>query len=132
MLIDPSIENVTIISDEGRLKQIILNLVANAYKFTKSGFIKIRVDYVNEFNTVEISVEDTGLGINEQDYHLIFQEQTQLNSEKEYTSKGSGLGLSIIKNLAEALRHKIGFQSKYGFGSKFYLSIECSCNIKKH
>ena len=130
LIVDEEIEKVVIISDENRFKQIILNLISNAYKFTKCGFIKIEAKYIKNSNVVEISVEDTGMGIKEVDYHLIFEENTQLNLEEEYRSKGSGLGLSITKTMAQALNHEIKFISKYGEGSKFSLLIECS-PIKK-
>ena len=129
MEIDDAIDNLIIISDENRLKQILLNFVSNAYKFTKSGSIVIRAKYSEQLNNVKISVEDTGFGIKDKDIPLIFKEHTQLNLEKEYTSNGSGLGLSIANSLATALNHKIGFESKYGKGSKFYIILECYNNI---
>ena len=125
MVFDDRINDLMIISDENRLKQIILNFVSNAFKFTKYGSIFLEAKYVKEFNRVEVSVEDTGLGIKDEDLHLIFRENTQLNNDIEYTSKGSGLGLSITKNLAIALNHQIDFESKYGKGSKFYILMEC-------
>ena len=123
-LIDKNIDDLTIVSDENRLKQIILNLVSNSFKFTKTGFIKIEARCIDK--EVEISVEDSGIGIREEDYHLIFQENTQLNIDHEYNSKGSGLGLSIAKNLANKLNHKINFQSQIEKGTKFNLLIECT------
>ena len=125
MVFDDRINDLMIISDENRLKQIILNFVSNAFKFTKYGSIFLEAKYVKEFNRVEVSVEDTGLGIKDEDLHLIFRENTLLNNDIEYTSKGSGLGLSITKNLAIALNHQIDFESKYGKGSKFYILMEC-------
>ena len=109
LIVDDEIDKLVIISDENRLKQIILNLVSNAYKFTKCGFIKIVAKYIKDSNIIEISVEDSGMGIKDTDYNLIFQENIQLNLEQEYSSKGSGLGLSITKNMAQALNHKINF-----------------------
>ena len=61
------------------------------------------------------------MGIREEDYHLIFQENTKLNIDHEYNSKGSGLGLSIVKNLTNTLNHKINFKSQFGKGTKFYI-----------
>ena len=132
LIVDDEIDKLVIISDENRLKQIILNLVSNAYKFTKCGFIKIVAKYIKDSNIIEISVEDSGMGIKDTDYNLIFQENIQLNLEQEYSSKGSGLGLSITKNMAQALNHKINFTSKFGEGSKFYILIECSQNYEEN
>ena len=67
MEIDDAIDNLTIISDENRLKQILLNFVSNAYKFTKSGSIVIRANYYEELNNVKVSIKDTGLGIKDKD-----------------------------------------------------------------
>ena len=61
---------INIFSDENRLKQLLLNFISNAVKFTKTGFIKIKVIYLAEFNCIEISIEDSGLGIKFEDYHL--------------------------------------------------------------
>ena len=122
--IDKSIDLHKAITDENRLKQIILNLISNAVKFTVSGSIKIKASYITETGIIEISVKDTGFGIKEEDIHLIFQENIQLNINQEYNIKGSGLGLSISKNLAKCLGHNIGFNSQYGVGSEFYIRIK--------
>ena len=124
--IDNNIDNLTVYTDENRLKQILLNFVSNAVKFTKSGFIKIKAKYNFESKSIEISVNDSGLGIKCTDHNLIFKENVQLNIEKEYTSKGSGLGLSITKTLATSLNHEIWFDSIIGEGSQFYLKMKCS------
>ena len=115
--IDENINNMTVLTDEDRLKQILLNLISNAVKFTLSGVIKIKVTYNIENHSIEICVVDTGLGIKSEDYHLIFQDNVQLNLEKEYNRNGSGLGLSISKSIANSLDHEIGFSSKFGEGS---------------
>ena len=121
--IDDKIDEFKIISDENRLKQIILNLVSNAFKFTRNGFIKIEVK-CNRTN-VEIIIEDSGIGIKEEDHHLIFQDNTQLSNDYELICKGSGLGLSITKNMPESLNHKIRFESNFGLGTKFFIIIKC-------
>ena len=73
MVFDDRINDLMIISNENRLKQIILNFVSNAFKFTKSGSIILEAKYIKEFNRVEVSFEDTGLGIKDEDLHLIFR-----------------------------------------------------------
>ena len=120
---DERINDINIYSDENKLKQILLNLISNSVKFTTCGYIKIKsvIDHLS--NSIVISVEDTGLGIKEEDFHLIFKENIQLNVEKDYNNKGSGLGLAISKHLANSLNHKIKFESKYGKGTIFYLTI---------
>ena len=126
--IEEMIDSVSVITDKNRLKQIILNLISNAVKFTLVGFIKIKVKYISEKSSLVISVIDSGMGIKESDNHLIFQENVQLCVNQEYNSKGSGLGLSIVKNLAQSLNHNIWFKSIYGKGSKFSLEMQCTLN----
>ena len=91
-----------------------------------SGIIKIKVKYLSESNTIKISVKDSGHGIKEDNHNLIFQENIRLNINQEHNKRGSGLGLSISKNLALSLNHEIGFKSVYGKGSKFFLKMECN------
>ena len=129
--IDESIDELTIVSDENRLKQIFLNLISNAVKFTKLGFIKIQVKYLRNLESIEVNIKDTGLGIKKEDYSKIFEENIQLNIEKQYNSEGSGLGLSITRNLADLLDHQIGFSSEIGEGSNFYLRMKCKNNKTK-
>ena len=124
--IDENINDIMIFTDENRVKQILLNLISNAFKFTVSGFIKIKAIYLIRKHSIEISVEDSGLGIKREYHHLIFQDHVQLNLEKDYNCKGSGLGLSIAKTIADSLNHEIGFSSNYGEGSKFYFRMKCS------
>ena len=123
--IDENVNKMMIFTDENRLKQILLNLISNAFKFTSSGFIKIKATYLLAKHSIEITVEDTGLGIKNEDHHLIFHDNVQLNIDKEYNFKGSGLGLSIAKTIADSLDHEIGFSSNLGVGSKFYLRMKC-------
>jgi len=120
---DEAIDNLNILSDENKLKQILLNLISNSIKFTASGHIKLKASIFQETNSVIISVEDTGIGIKEEDFHLIFQDNVQLNIEKDYNSKGSGLGLGISKLLAKSLKHHLSFESNYGRGTQFHLAI---------
>jgi len=121
LIVDEGIKDIKI--DENRLKQIILNLISNAYKFTVHGYIKLKAKYVEKDKIVVISVKDTGIGIKKEDHHYIFREQTHLNIKEEYNHYGSGLGLSIVKNLSNLLKLGIGFQSEYNKGSKFHITI---------
>jgi len=120
---DEGIDHLDVLSEENKLKQIILNLISNSVKFTNSGYIRLKAFANIETNSVIISVEDSGIGIKEEDFHLIFQEHVQLNLEKDYNSKGSGLGLGISKILANSLKHNLNFESTFGSGTIFSLSI---------
>jgi signal transduction histidine kinase len=124
MHIDSTLFNIKLHTDENRLKQILLNFISNSFKFTQQGFINLKAKYLMEQNLVEISVKDSGIGIKNEDHDLIFKENVQLNVDHEYNSQGSGLGLSIVKNMANILNYKLGFKSVYGKGSKFYVRID--------
>jgi signal transduction histidine kinase/CheY-like chemotaxis protein len=128
---DQRLNQINILSDENRLKQIFLNLISNSVKFTTSGHIKLKAYINQDYNTIVISVEDTGIGIKEEDFHLIFQDNVQLNLEKEYNTKGSGLGLGISKLLANSLNHELNFESKHGKGTAFYLSIHLNDTLNQ-
>ena len=123
-IIDENIHNVTIYSHDNHLKQIILNLISNAFKFTKSGFIKIEAKLITLYNSVEICVEDSGIGIKEKDYLLIFNKN--IPRDQDYNTHGSSLGLQICKTLADELNHKIILESIHNERTKFKLLIECS------
>ncbi len=126
LVIDKELENMILFTDENRIKQILLNFISNAFKFTHEGYIKLKAKFIEESKQVEISVKDTGIGIKDEDHDLIFKENVELNVDGEYNHQGSGLGLSIVKNMADYLNLKIGFKSTYGKGSKFYLIINCN------
>lgn len=112
--------------DQGRVKQIILNLLTNAIKYTKEGWIEFKVSCVNKANVTRliISVEDTGIGIKEDKINKLFDKFDRLEVEKNTTVEGTGLGLAITKKLVELMNGKIVVQSKFGEGSKFSVSLD--------
>lgn len=115
----------TFSTDETRLKQILLNLLGNAIKFTHDGYVELRAEFCREGGDPSIlfTVEDTGIGMdsnNRQDLFTAFQ-QGDTSVTREYG--GSGLGLTISKRLAELLNSKLTFQSEKGKGTVFYLEV---------
>lgn len=110
-----------IISDPFRLRQIISNLIGNAYKFTEKGRITITAKVLQ--NMLEISVEDTGIGIRESSQKLVFEEFTQANDGIEKIFGGTGLGLTIAKKMVEALHGTLTLKSIYGQGSTFIIQF---------
>ncbi len=113
-------------SDPLRIRQIINNLVGNAFKFTETGSVEINVKEVeknNKISTVQISVIDTGIGISEEKQQLIFNEFTQAETEIAHKFGGSGLGLAISKKLTELLGGNIKVESVLGKGSNFILTL---------
>ncbi len=123
--LDQSIPNV-LYGDNVRLKQIILNILTNAVKYTKEGFIDFTVSSVIKDNVCRliISVEDSGIGIKEESIPKLFSKFERLDVEKQLTIEGTGLGLAITKKLVDLMNGKIIVQSVYGKGSKFTISID--------
>jgi PAS domain S-box-containing protein len=116
----------TIIGDPIRLQQIITNLIGNALKFTKKGFINVTCDVDSEDETtclVKFEVQDSGVGISEQKQHLLFQQFSQTDSSITRKYGGTGLGLAISKKLAEMMGGSIGVKSIEGIGSLFWFTI---------
>ena len=108
-------------SDKERLRQIITNLLTNALKFTSSGSIEFGYSVLDE-NWVEFFVKDTGIGITEEDVDVIFDRYAQVSSSRSINATGTGLGLTISKNLVELLGGKIWVKSKIGEGSTFFFT----------
>lgn len=122
---DPSIPPV-LYGDYVRLKQIVLNLLTNAAKYTKEGYIEFKVDFVikEDICRLIISVEDTGIGIKQENIDKLFNKFERLDLEKNITIEGTGLGLAITKKLVELMNGSIVVQSEYGNGSKFTVAID--------
>lgn len=118
--------NVQLKSDPFRLKQILANLLSNAWKFTEKGSIVITGSLEQKpgkENFLRISVKDSGIGISREKLQSIFDEFSQENSSIEKRFGGTGLGLSITKRLTELLNGKILVESEQGEGSEFIILI---------
>jgi len=112
--------------DEHRLRQVIINLVNNAIKFTDSGYVKLIVQSkAIDDKQVELSVkvQDTGMGIKEEELDKLFGSYEQADVEKNHTKEGTGLGLAISKQLINLMNGNIGVESQYGKGSTFYFTV---------
>ncbi|MCB1303982.1 MAG: response regulator, partial [Leptospiraceae bacterium] len=109
-------------SDPNRLRQILLNLLGNAIKFTETGSIGISVDLVHG-NVLRFAISDTGIGIGAESIRHLFQPFTQGDSSTTRRFGGSGLGLAISQRLAEMLGGNIQVESQPGIGSTFTLQI---------
>lgn len=118
-------------SDPLRIRQIINNLVGNAFKFTENGSVEIKVEELDtstalsvpKISKIKISVIDTGIGISEEKQQLIFDEFTQAETEIAHKFGGSGLGLAISKKLTELLGGSLKVESVLGEGSNFILTL---------
>lgn len=137
--IPESLREVSIYSDEHRLRQVILNLMGNALKFTSEGYVKLSVekfrgaDLKSFIPDLEIQdpphralvfiVEDTGIGIPEEEQHFIFHPFRKAENSGESLYGGMGLGLSIVKSILPALGGDISLRSYPGQGTSFYFYI---------
>ena len=111
--------------DRTRVRQILLNLVSNAIKFTRNGQIRIRVRRDGEHH-LDISVRDTGIGIPADKLAVIFLPFTQVDPSTTRRYEGSGLGLAISRRLAELMGGTLSVESSPGRGSTFTLRLPCT------
>ncbi len=122
---NPAIDDqqFTIISDPFRFRQILSNLLGNAVKFTDKGFIEYGYEIEDDKNLIQFYVKDTGIGIPEEKAALVFDRFRQLEDSNTRKYGGTGLGLTISKNLVHLLGGKIWVDSKPGPGSTFYFTL---------
>ena len=121
-----------LLGDPTRLNQVLLNLTANALKFTSKGEVAIKVKLLSEKDKnveLEFAVSDTGIGIPEDKLATIFEAFTQANNDTARKYGGTGLGLAIVKQLAELQGGSVSLTSEEGKGSCFYFRIEYSKDI---
>jgi PAS domain S-box-containing protein len=114
-----------ITTDRQKVKQIVLNLLSNALKFTPQGSVAIRLQHDGEADEILIAVSDTGIGIAEENQKTIFEAFQQANSSYARRQGGTGLGLTICRRLAHLLDGRITLISRLGEGSTFTLFLPC-------
>jgi signal transduction histidine kinase/CheY-like chemotaxis protein len=114
-------ELTPVVADERRIRQVILNLVGNASKFTEEGYIKVAA--WREDEDVIVAVEDTGIGIPRDRYHSVFKEFEQVDSSSTRRYGGTGLGLPVSKKFVEAHGGEIWFESEVNVGTTFYVRL---------
>jgi CheY-like chemotaxis protein len=115
--------------DAGRLRQVLVNLCANAVKFTQHGEVALSIDVVaqdSERTTLRFEVRDTGIGVPEAGLHALFKPFSQLDASTTRRFGGTGLGLSIVKRLAEMMGGEAGVLSREGVGSTFWFTARFS------
>jgi signal transduction histidine kinase len=114
-----------IYADRQRVRQIILNLVSNAVKFTEKGHILLQAKPITENGKRYIlcAVEDTGIGIREEDIPTVFEAFRQVDSSSARRAQGTGLGLPISRRLAEMHGGRMWVESEEGIGSTFYFTL---------
>lgn len=122
---DPTLPKY-VIGDMIRVKQVLLNIIGNATKFTSSGYIKfgIHTEYVDGKLLFTMPIEDTGIGIEKKDLERLFVSFNQVDTHKNHSLEGTGLGLVISKRLCEMMGGDITVASSYGKGSTFTIRIK--------
>ena len=113
--------------DALRIRQVIINLLNNAVKFTQEGHVKLKIENVasdEDSVTLKISVADTGQGIRKEDLNKLFKAFEQVDKEKNRGKEGTGLGLAISSDLIRLMGGKLEVNSVYGAGSEFYFTIQ--------
>ena len=119
-------ENLSIVTDPYRFRQIMNNLIGNAIKFTDQGFIKFgyQTEPDEHKGYIKFYVQDTGIGLNQKEQKEVFQQFRKIDSEKNTKLyRGAGLGLAISKNLINELGGEIWIESELGIGSTFYFTL---------
>lgn len=112
--------------DAGRIRQILVNLVGNAIKFTQEGYVSVQVEIsrLNEYmDEVTVAVADTGIGIGPEEQREIFTSFTQADSSYSKRFQGTGLGLTISRSLARLMGGQVYLDSEKGVGSTFYFTL---------
>ena len=115
--------------DELRIRQILNNLLSNAFKYTEKGFVKLSIKTVANTLTpmgeirLQITVEDTGQGMKSEDLEKLFTEYTRFNEDTNRTTEGTGIGLNITNSLVNMMGGTINVASEYGKGSTFTVEI---------
>ncbi len=113
--------------DEGRIKQILINLLSNALKFTQKGYVKVTVGGQPgdepEMEMLSIRIEDTGCGIRQENLEKIFEDFRQVDSKQNRGVEGTGLGLSITKQLVRLMKGTIEVESVFGQGTIFTVKL---------
>ncbi len=127
--------HIPIIGDPLRVKQVLINLIGNAIKFTSSGYVNLKIDQINKNSenvTYQFTVEDSGMGISQEHIIQLFDPFMQADSSITRKYGGTGLGLPICKLIVEMMNGKIWVESQLGKGSSFFFTIPFEISHKKH
>ena len=114
------------IGDPSRIRQVLVNLLSNAVKFTREGFVRLGVSWVEDDadgRRLHLEVQDTGIGLKPENIEHLFEEFTQADNSTTREYGGTGLGLAITRKLVDLMGGEIGVESNYGEGSRFWINF---------
>jgi signal transduction histidine kinase len=110
-------------SDRQKVKQVVINLLTNALKFTPQGWVRVTASFDKRHDRVAIAVADSGIGISPKDQEIIFEDFRQADDSPTRQYTGAGLGLAICRRLTQMLGGELTVRSALGEGSIFTLSV---------
>lgn len=113
-----------LLGDEIRIRQVMLNLINNAIKYTHEGSVSVDVSYKGETGMLQVVVSDTGIGIKDEDFGKLFASFQRLEEEKNRSIEGTGLGLNITRRLVRMMDGTITVKSRYGEGTTFTVQMK--------
>lgn len=122
LIFNPAKEGLQVFGDKDKLRQVFVNLLQNAIKYTDDGNIEVLLEEDKKF--VNITVKDTGIGIPEEDLNRVFERFYRVDKARSRAVGGTGLGLAIVKHIIEAHNSKIIVQSRLGEGSTFSFKLK--------
>ncbi len=118
-----------VVGDPNRLRQVLLNLVGNAVKFTQSGLISVAINKAEGQDMLHVSISDTGIGMTDEQTHKVFESFSQADTTISRRFGGTGLGTTISKQLVELMGGRIWVKSRFGVGSTFHFTVHMPAAI---
>ena len=120
-------------ADELRIRQILINYLNNAVKYTETGSITLVIggSFTDDGYKLELRVKDTGKGIRKEEQEHLFDAFSRADIKANINIEGTGLGLAIVKSIVESMKGEYGVQSEYGKGSEFFVKLPVKCRSKK-
>lgn len=122
LICHPAKDNLKLFGDKSRLRQVFINLIQNALKYTEAGCVEVSIE--EERGSVKIIIKDTGIGISTEDISRIFERFYRVDKARSKAAGGTGLGLAIVKHILDAHGAKIEVQSHPGIGSEFAFKLK--------
>ncbi|SEQ95677.1 Signal transduction histidine kinase [Lachnospiraceae bacterium NE2001] len=122
-----------VVSDEFRIRQILINLMNNAVKYTEQGTVTLKVGgaYTEDGYSLKLVVKDTGKGIRKEDQKDLFEAFSRVDMKSNANIEGTGLGLAIVKSIVDSMNGELGVDSEYGQGSEFWVKLSVGYKSKE-